>query len=295
MAIEMRNGKPYSYTSRRIGARVVREYQGCGLVANLSVRLDEATRTQRKIDRHQEQAQLANSQRINAKLRKWMARINATVAEAMMANGWHLHNREWRLKRGNTMGTLAKTETACSTWVPSELGAMVAEGLSPEVEKKSKQGDRSIMPEIDRFLDNAAAVALYGDVGRFVLHQWVLLQAGENVLWGEAILRFASDMRTRLAGANPTALDYLLAERVVIGWIFVNFSEMQYTSQIEKVTSAQAKYHFQRIELANRNLMSACRTLAKVKKAKLPDVLAVVIATAPVSDKTCVKKKRLQC
>ena len=48
-------------------------------------------------------------------------------------------------------------------------------------------------------------------------------------------------------------------------------------------TAAQAKFHFQRIEMANRNLLAACRTLAKVKKAKLPDVLAVVsVGTADV-------------
>lgn len=33
------------------------------------------------------------------------------------------------------------------------------------------------------------------------------------------------------------------------------------------------------IEMVNRNLLSACRTLAKVKKTKLPDVLAVVNVT----------------
>ena len=114
-----------------------------------------------------------------------------------------------------------------------------------------------------------------------------MVVAGDDLIWSQALLRFASDLRTRLAGANPTALDYLLAERVVIAWVFVNFSEMQYASQIERLrTTAQAKYHFNRIEMANRNLMAACRTLANVKKAKLPDVLAVVNLTTTGAGKT---------
>ena len=179
------------------------------------------------------------------------------------------------------MATLATTDEARSTWLPSDLGAMVTGRLSPDVEQKAAAGDRSVLPEIDRFLDNPAATALFGDVGRHVLLKWVTLVAGDDLIWSQATLRFASDLRTRLAGANPTALDYLLAERVVIAWIFVTFAELQYAAQMGTLkTAAQAKYHFQRMELANRNLLSACRTLAKVKKAKLPDVLAVVTVAA---------------
>ncbi len=35
--------------------------------------------------------------------------------------------------------------------------------------------------------------------------------------------------------------------------------------------------------MANRTLMSAARTLAKVKKSKLPDVLALVILNPPTA------------
>ncbi len=286
MAIEMRNGMPYYYTSRRIGSRVVREYQGCGLRANLSAESDEMTRNGRTIDRDLERLRRAKRQRINAKLRKWLVRINATVAQAMLANGWHQHNREWRRKRGNAMGTLATTDAARSTWVLSELGAMAGK-LNADVIVKARKGARSMLPEIDGFLDNPAATALYGDIGRHVLHKWVILQAGEDILRRQAMLRFASDMRTRLAGANPTALDYLLAERVVLTWTFLNFCDIQYIASIEKLTADRSQFHFKRIEMANRNLMAACRTLAKVKKAKLPDVLAVVNVTVGEAEKNC--------
>ena len=265
MAIETRNGRPYYYTSRRVGDQVVEEYHGSGGTVFLMARVDAGNRALRKIDRDQEQLRRAKRQRVNAKLRTWLARIDATVADAMQANGWHRHNREWRRKRGDAMGTLATTDAARSTWVLSELGAMAGK-LNADVIVKAQKGDRSVLPEIDRFLDNPAATALYGDVGRHILHKWVKLLAGEDILRRQAMVRFASDLRTQLAGANPTALDYLLAERVVLAWTFLNFCDLQYVANIEQLTAARSRFHLKRIEMANRNLMSACRTLAKVRK-----------------------------
>jgi hypothetical protein len=40
--------------------------------------------------------------------------------------------------------------------------------------------------------------------------------------------------------------------------------------------SQETEFHTKRIEMANRTLMSAARTLVKVKKSRLPDVLALV-------------------
>ena len=98
-----------------------------------------------------------------------------------------------------------------------------------------------------------------------------------------AIWRFASDLRFGLAGPNPTSLDYLLAERVVIGWVFVHWFEAQFARQLTKLTLKETEFHTKRIEMANRTLMSAARTLAKVKKSKLPDVLALVNVNPPTS------------
>ncbi|MFO0847708.1 MAG: hypothetical protein U0871_03970 [Gemmataceae bacterium] len=79
-----------------------------------------------------------------------------------------------------------------------------------------------------------------------------------------ALYRFAADLRDRLAGPNPSALEVLLAERVVIGWVFVNYCESAYLGALDKLTWDVSKCHTQRLELAHRTLMAACGTLAKV-------------------------------
>jgi hypothetical protein len=107
------------------------------------------------------------------------------------------------------------------------------------------------------------------------------LQTSEDLVSQQGMLRFASDLRTRLAGTNPSALDWLLAERVVLAWVFLNYCDLHYVTNIEKFSNAQNAFHCKRIEMANRNLMSACRTLAKVQKRHLPDVMAVVNVNVP--------------
>jgi len=116
-----------------------------------------------------------------------------------------------------------------------------------------------------------------------LLQRWIETYAGDCLTISRAIWQFASDLRSGLAGPNPTALDYLLAERVVIGWVFLHWCEAQYARQMAKLSWKESEFHTKRIEMANRNLMTAARTLAKVKKSKLPDVLALVSVAPPAA------------
>ena len=179
------------------------------------------------------------------------------------------------------MATLATVDQTRGTWVPAELSAL-AGTLDPATAEKAGKGDASVLAAVDAFLDNPAAVALWGDVGRRLLQRWVKRYAGECLTTQRAVWRFASDLRARLAGPRATALELLVAERVVVGWVFVHWAEGQYAMLVERLSLADQRFHLARCDLAHRNLMAAARTLAKVKHAKLPDVLALVnIATPP--------------
>jgi hypothetical protein len=74
----------------------------------------------------------------------------------------------------------------------------------------------------------------------------------------------------------------LLAERVVLSWLFVCWSETQYAKQlIDKVSIEQAEFYLRQSALANRQLLASAATLAKVRRLRLPDVMAVVNVAAP--------------
>ena len=116
------------------------------------------------------------------------------------------------------------------------------------------------------------------------LEKWAELHSGTNPrARQQAMIAFAADLRSKLAGSNPNALELLLAERVTLAWLFVNWAECQLAGTVTKVTVAMHNEYLKRVELANRVFMAACRTLAKVRRSKLPDIVALVNMQPPVT------------
>lgn len=274
MAIEFRNGRAYVYTSQRYGTTVRKVYRGAGKLFVAHFNLVQAERNIEHSSKTFERIDTERKQKTNARLREWIGRVNAVVAEAMNAAGWHQHKREWRRKRGATMGTLVANNGIRGTWVGTDLRTAAGE-LPPDLEAKAAKGDKSVLPAIDEFLQNPAAVQLWGDVGRQVLVKLAHKYA-DGLAHQQAFVRFASDLRARLAGENPSALETLLAERVVLSWAFLNWADAVYLASCDKLTLKQSEFQVKRIEMANRNLMTAAKTLAKVQRRNVPDVLALV-------------------
>ncbi len=276
MSLEQRGGRVYYYDARRVNGRVVKTYAGSGNAAALLARFDALDREHSRLKAADRRRRDERTAATTAKLRKWLARVDAVVGGAMTAAGWHRPKRgEWRKKRGATMTTLAPTTDAAPSWVSADLRRVAGE-LDPAVEAKAAKGDRSVADAVAAFLDRPAAVALYGDIGRHVLLRWVRRYAGDNLLLEGALMRQAADLRERLAGPSPSAVELLVAERVVLAWVFAGWAEYQYAALVHELSVKQAEHQLRRMEMANRHLLSACKTLAKVRRARLPEVLALV-------------------
>jgi len=101
MGWESRKGGGRYYTrSRKIGGRVVREYVGTGLIAELSAQTDEIERQERdqaqailKAERDSDRAQ-------EAALADYCKAVDEVLTEALLAAGYHKHKGQWRRKRG---------------------------------------------------------------------------------------------------------------------------------------------------------------------------------------------------
>jgi hypothetical protein len=291
MTLEHRNGRVYYYTSERVGRTVVKRYRGSGPLAQAAATLDALARAERKAQFPEDKDRVNRLVRRLAKHREWLSRVSGIVGDALTSYGWHQHHRgEWRRKRGVTMTTVATTTHFL--WHGPEL-AQAAGAMDPTTAEKAAKGDRSVIAAVDAFLDQPAAIALWGDMGRRVLQRWVKRYSGSCLTTERALLRFAADLRDRLAGPDPDALVQLVAERVVIAWVMASYAELRYEKVLDKLLHlpAQQKMFLAEIELANRHLLSACRTLAKVKKANLPGILALV-NVAPTSElKECREKR----
>lgn len=283
MALEWRDSGVYRYRSRRVGDRVVKEYAGCGVVAELAAELDRLSAGDRRADRAEEGARLAEMARAAVQARSVLARANEVLAAALTAAGWHRHHREWRTRRGATMA--ADLANVLQTWVPGEMIARAKGEIDRQTLEKAAKGDAATRPAVEKYLDNPAAVAPWGDAGRELLGAWVARLAGKDLVCQEALYRFASDLRARLSGPDPDVLVRLVSERVVVAWVALSCFERWYALALEKgLTFKQHGYHQRTIDFAHRQFLMAARALAKVRRTKPPDVLAVVNVSPPGAD-----------
>ena len=138
-----------------------------------------------------------------------------------------------------------------------------AEGGSRNARKRLRRLVRSSSPEV---IAEASDIA-----GRA---QWMLVKtisAGEPLM-EEALQERMHQMRSEIAGENPTPLEVLLTERVVAGWLLVEVLEGLIAAQYQRDIKAHRvapTYVIQQsriVESATRRYFAAIRELARVRK-----------------------------
>ena len=213
----------------------------------------------------------------NRAYRDWFDHLNDIVGSALEEFGWHCVRRQWRRTRGTTVDAMKpiKLPAAADAWSPVALLA-AAGSLPKEVGDKANAGDAAALQAVNDYLSNPAARLFHADVGRQVLSDWARLYAGRDAVVRRAIFATAADLWVKLAGPQAGALDFLLAERVVTAWLLTAVAEHLYAATVDDLDARAAEHVFRRIEMGNRLLMTAARTLAKVRQCRLPEVLALV-------------------
>jgi hypothetical protein len=107
--------------------------------------------------------------------------------------------------------------------------------------------------------------------------EWMLVKtisAGE-LLMEEALEERMHQMRSEIAGENPTPLEVLLTERVVAGWLLVETLEGLIAAQYQRDVTAHRvapTYVIQQsriVESATRRYLAAIRELATVRKLRM--------------------------
>ncbi|HEV2121993.1 MAG TPA: hypothetical protein VGW38_04355 [Chloroflexota bacterium] len=97
--------------------------------------------------------------------------------------------------------------------------------------------------------------------------------AGENPVIREATMHTLDLLRRDVAGAHPSVLERLLADRVAISWLSLSVAEGTYHQALERgLSQANDTFHQQRIERAQRRFLAAIKALAQVRKLGVPAV-----------------------
>lgn len=101
MAFEERGGRLYYYRSRRASdGRVVKEYVGVGLAAELAADADEAARRRERLRREAEKAERERLDALEKPTEDLCEAVEVLASAALLAAGYHRHKRgEWRKRR----------------------------------------------------------------------------------------------------------------------------------------------------------------------------------------------------
>jgi len=151
---------------------------------------------------------------------------------------------------------------------------------------RAQAGDKSALPPLRRLMENPEWVdALGGDLAEQTRLALIAKYTGKNLLVKETLTKKLKLMAAELAGPNPSPLERLLVDRVVLCWLHLHYLEATYTNR-DSVTLELGAYYQRCISAAQKRYLSAIKTLAVVRKLTIP-MVQVNIARKQVNVAAC--------
>ena len=93
----------------------------------------------------------------------------------------------------------------------------------------------------------------------------------QDLLGQEGIRRHVAVLRTELAGPEPSPLECLLVDRIVVAWLEVKRQD-GFMAQFQETSFKQGEYYQRRHERAEKRFHQACKSLAQIRRLQGPMV-----------------------
>ncbi len=131
---------------------------------------------------------------------------------------------------------------------------------------RAQDGDEDALPVLRKVLDEAPQIARFVDLARNVERSLIEMMSGGDVFTQEAIPRNLEAMRKDIAGDNPSPLERLLADRIGVCWLELQYFEAIYAQNLGNLSMAQGDHYQRRIDKAHRRYLSSIKALAQIRK-----------------------------
>jgi hypothetical protein len=158
----------------------------------------------------------------------------------------------------------ADSKAKSDSYSPSEL-AKDKEMLMDLIDR-AQDGDDGALPLLRQVLDEAPRVARIIDLARNVERSLIKNMSGDDMFAQEVIPRNLKAMRKEIAGENPSPLERLLAERITVCWLELQYFQTIYAQQQGDLSITQSDYHQRRIDKAHRRYLFSIKVLAQIRK-----------------------------
>jgi hypothetical protein len=289
MPWEQRKGRGRYYTrTERRGGRRVRVYYGTGLAAEALAYLHESGRLLRQMDATQ---RAMERDRMQEEWRHWQEEMrgidgpaDGLARLALEAAGYRQHNRgEWRRRQGMATETTDPGTGSPKAPSPSEnFKALIT---------RVGQGDQEAVGALTAMLARALPHLTWDDLDMMGHHIRVPLEKVRSQLIARVagdfegdqdataqklfIRQIVQEVTRRLAGANPTGIEYILAERAAICWLWAYVEDLTILNR-GAASIEQLRFDLQRQNAAHKRFLAAVKTLATVRRLAVPVLLQKV-------------------
>ena len=146
-----------------------------------------------------------------------------------------------------------------------------------ELSEKAEGGDKDARLELRQAVRESTpeVIARISDIAGSYRRVLAKSASGGDPLLQEGLEERTRLMQEQVAGAKPTALEGLLAERVVSCWLLVEVMETLTAAQLDRhnknrVTAPHLLQMMKLQESANRRYLATIKTLAQVQKLQGP-------------------------
>jgi hypothetical protein len=140
--------------------------------------------------------------------------------------------------------------------------------------RKAEQGDPTVLPVLRTWMDMCSSYwEDVGDLAKTARESLIRTCSGDkNLVVQEAHARKCAALTAALAGPQPSLLERLLVERIVLCWLHLYYAETIYAQHMKDLSIRQAEFHQSRISKAQARYLSAIRTLAQVRRLGVPAI-----------------------
>lgn len=131
-----------------------------------------------------------------------------------------------------------------------------------ELSERAEKGDQKAVPELRKVLrQHPDLVFRFVDLAGSVEDKLLDYMIREDDLATKEFMRQElRAMREEIAGGEPSSLERLLAERVVMSYLEVQHFDALYAQNMRELTIYQHEFHQKRLDKAHRRHLSAIKT-----------------------------------
>ena len=190
------------------------------------------------------------------------------------------------------------TTSAQPTADRPQVGASVVPNVRQDVTKaysaelqdlvrRAEGGDESVLPQLKKALAEYPEIAAAtGDLVRHALQALLATACGKNLLAKESMTAAAEQVRQQIVDEGASALEKLLADRIMVCWASVHLAEVEVQSASQyQLENPRLYVSFERhLDQANARYLAAIKTLATVRKLLRPSASPLMLAQKPVSE-----------